>query len=106
MLTDGRTGLSRTPTLTHNLRPRSILEHPSYLRNSSGVASPEKGFIARVQEIKDSCPDPYPRLSPDTRSVSCAEFRTRYAGLENDQTVEQTVAVHGTPSWLDSLACT
>ena len=66
------------------------------------MASPEKGFNARVQEIKNFSSDPYPRLpSNPESSLSCLEFRSQYAGLENEQTIEDTVVVHGRPLLFD-----
>ena len=49
----------------------------------------------RIQQIKDACADPYPRLAVDTRTVSCAEFRSRYAELADNDSVEDTVIVSG-----------
>jgi hypothetical protein len=112
-LTGIRTGLSISPSprrvLRLNTQPWRVeyLSLPANVRQSSGVTSPEKAFSARVQEIKDSCSDPYPRLPPDTRSVSCSAFRSRYAGLENDQTVDHTVVINGRSLLLAGwLACT
>lgn len=75
------------------------------IRNSSSnsstttTASPERAFKERLQEIQNACPDPYPRLAPDSRSVSCSEFRSRYSHLVDNQTVEEdSVVVHGRPA--------
>ncbi|KAJ1711738.1 lysyl-tRNA synthetase [Aspergillus flavus] len=57
-------------------------------RSSSSAASPERAFKERLQEVQNVCPDPYPRLAADGRSVSCSEFRDRYNHLENNETVE------------------
>lgn len=66
------------------------------IRNSSTTASPEGAFKSRLQEIQNACPDPYPRLESDQRSVSCAEFRSRYSHLADNETVEEdSVVVHG-----------
>lgn len=66
------------------------------IRNSSTTASPEGAFKSRLQEIQNACPDPYPRLEADQRSMSCAEFRSRYSRLADNETVEDSVVVvHG-----------
>ncbi|KAB8073657.1 hypothetical protein BDV29DRAFT_175155 [Aspergillus leporis] len=57
-------------------------------RSSSNAASPERAFKERLQEVQNACPNPYPRLAKDGRSVSCSEFRSRYSHLENNETVE------------------
>ena len=63
---------------------------------SSSSSSPERAFRDRLQEINNACPDPYPRLASDNRSVSCSEFRSRYSHLANDQIVEEdSVVVRG-----------
>ncbi|KAE8131275.1 hypothetical protein BDV38DRAFT_288841 [Aspergillus pseudotamarii] len=65
-------------------------------RSSSSAASPERAFKERLQEVQNVCPDPYPRLAADGRSVSCSEFRDRYNHLENNETVEgDSVVVRG-----------
>lgn len=64
-------------------------------RNSSSAASPERVFQQRVDQVKASTPDPYPRLAVDERTLSCAEFRSRYEGLADNDTVEDTVVVSG-----------
>ncbi|KAJ5338629.1 hypothetical protein N7452_005357, partial [Penicillium brevicompactum] len=64
------------------------------IRKSSS-ASPAKALQERVQQIKDACADPYPRLAVDTRTVSCAEVRSRYSELADNETVEDTVVVSG-----------
>ncbi|GFF33144.1 lysyl-tRNA synthetase [Aspergillus lentulus] len=65
-------------------------------RHSSSTASPEKAFRYRLEEVKNACSDPYPRLSSDNRSLSCAAFRDRYSHLTSNQTVEDdTVIVNG-----------
>ncbi|KAJ5455354.1 hypothetical protein N7475_010475 [Penicillium sp. IBT 31633x] len=79
---------SRVQTLTSRLITQPI-------RNSSSTASPKKAFQERVQQIQGAWADPYPRLAVDKRTVSCAEFRTRYAELANNDSVEDTVIVSG-----------
>ncbi|KAF5856924.1 hypothetical protein ETB97_006505 [Aspergillus alliaceus] len=74
--------------------------HPSIIststRSSSSSASPERAFKERLQEVQNACPDPYPRLATDSRSVNCSEFRDRYSHLENNETVEgDSVVVRG-----------
>lgn len=65
----------------------------------SSTASPEHAFQHRLQEVKESCPDPYPRFGTSSTSVTCSEFRSRYNQLANNETVEvDTVTVNGT-SW-------
>lgn len=68
---------------------------PQPIRHGSSTASPEKAFQERVQEIRNACSDPYPRLAVDERTLSCAEFRSRYSELENNESVEDTVVVSG-----------
>lgn len=77
----------------------------SIIRCNSAKASPEKAFKDRLQEVKNACPELYPRLATDTRKVSCSEFRSRYEHLEPNQTIEaDTVVLHGrsrsTSFWL------
>ncbi|CEJ54086.1 Putative Lysine--tRNA ligase [Penicillium brasilianum] len=65
-------------------------------RHASSTASPERAFQERVQEIRNACADPYPRLAVDSRTLSCAEFRTRYAHLKDNESVEEdSVVVSG-----------
>lgn len=67
--------------------------------SSTTTASPVRAFKERLQEIQNACPDPYPRLAPDSRSVSCSEFRSRYSHLADNQIVEEdSVVVHGRPA--------
>ncbi|KAJ5636746.1 uncharacterized protein N7484_010059 [Penicillium longicatenatum] len=65
------------------------------IRNASSASSPEKSFQERVQGIKSAHADPYPRLAVDARTMSCKEFRSRYDGLANDDSVEDTVVISG-----------
>ena len=68
-------------------------------RFASSNASPEKAFQERVQEIRDACAEPYPRLAVDSRTLSCAEFRARYAHLKDNESVEEdSVVVSGRSS--------
>ncbi|KAI2788926.1 Lysine--tRNA ligase [Penicillium oxalicum] len=70
--------------------------HPRVIRFASSSASPEKAFQERVQEIRNACADPYPRLAVDSRTLSCADFRTRYAYLKENESVEEdSVVVSG-----------
>ncbi|CDM26443.1 hypothetical protein DTO013E5_4820 [Penicillium roqueforti] len=64
-------------------------------KHSSAVLPGKKALQDRVQQIKDACADPYPRLAVDTRTLSCAEFRSRYAELADNDSVEDTVIVSG-----------
>ncbi|KAJ5719131.1 hypothetical protein N7493_007586 [Penicillium malachiteum] len=64
-------------------------------RNGSSTASPERAFQERVQQVKISQADPYPRLAVDKRTLSCADFRSKYEGLANNDSVEDTVVVSG-----------
>ncbi|KAJ5746624.1 hypothetical protein N7520_011806 [Penicillium odoratum] len=72
---------------------RAQLTQP--FRNGSSASSPEKAFQERIQEIKSACADPYPRLVTDNRTISCKEFRSRYDGLANNDSVEDTVVLSG-----------
>ncbi|KAJ9488912.1 hypothetical protein VN97_g4380 [Penicillium thymicola] len=65
------------------------------IRKNGSTSSPGKALQDRVQQIKDACADPYPRLAVDARTVSCAEFRSRYAELADNDSVEDTVIVSG-----------
>ena len=65
-------------------------------RNSSTAASPERAYQVRLQEVQEACPEPYPRLAADQRSLSCSDFTTRYNHLANNETVENdSVVVNG-----------
>lgn len=97
------TAWSTTPRVglafyTRNKVARSITSAPlvATTRYISSAASPERVFQDRVQEVRNTFTDPYPRLPTDRRAVSCADFRARYAHLGNNETVEEdTVVVHG-----------
>ncbi|KAL2868826.1 putative lysyl-tRNA synthetase [Aspergillus lucknowensis] len=66
------------------------------IRWNTGAASPGKALQHRLQELKDSCPDPYPRLRKSSTSIDCSEFRSRYTHLANNETVEDgLVSVNG-----------
>lgn len=81
-----------TLQLQYQLQPRST-------RHASSSASPEKAFQERVQEIRNACAEPYPRLAVDSRTLSCAEFRSRYAHLKDNESVEDDrVVVSGRSS--------
>lgn len=75
-----------TLQLQYQLRLRST-------RHASSSASPEKAFQERVQEIRNACAEPYPRLAVDSRTLSCAEFRSRYAHLKDNESVEDACVV-------------
>ncbi|PLB46675.1 lysyl-tRNA synthetase [Aspergillus steynii IBT 23096] len=65
-------------------------------RNSSTAASPERAYQVRLQEVQEACPEPYPRLAADQRSLNCSDFTTRYSHLANNETVENdSVVVNG-----------
>ncbi|KAJ5893386.1 Nucleic acid-binding OB-fold, partial [Penicillium taxi] len=64
-------------------------------RNGSSSSSPEKAFQERVLQVKDAQANPYPRLAVDQRTLSCAEFSSRFAGLANNESVEGMVVVSG-----------
>ncbi|KAJ5444371.1 Lysine--tRNA ligase [Penicillium daleae] len=79
--------------LTPQLQFKLQLE---FCRFASSNASPEKAFQERVQEIRNACAEPYPRLAVDSRTLSCAEFRSRYAHLKDNESVEEdSVVVSG-----------
>lgn len=53
--------------------------------------------------IRKACPDPYPRLAVDARTLSVAEFKSRYDDrLAKLESVEDPVVVSGrfTPFWI------
>ncbi|OJJ47793.1 hypothetical protein ASPZODRAFT_24683 [Penicilliopsis zonata CBS 506.65] len=88
-------GLPRSCGTVHPL-PRitpKCTSHVLSTRSSSTAPSPENAFKARLQEIKNSCPEPYPRLATDARTLSCAEFRARYSRLDNNETVDEDTVV-------------
>ncbi|KAI9043076.1 putative lysyl-tRNA synthetase [Aspergillus affinis] len=65
-------------------------------KRSSTAASPERAYQVRLQEVREACPEPYPRLAADQRSMSCSDFTTRYGHLANNETVEDdSVIVNG-----------
>lgn len=79
-------------------RPNSIVQCPGSIsrsRNSSTEASPENDFKERVEKIKETQREPYPRLASDSRRISCAEFRSRYSHLTNNETGDDIVVLHG-----------
>ncbi|KAL2802623.1 hypothetical protein BJX63DRAFT_414550 [Aspergillus granulosus] len=65
-------------------------------RWNTSAASPEKALEHRLQEVKDSCPDPYPRLRISSISIECSEFHSRYSHVAVNETVEEdSVSVNG-----------
>ncbi|KAJ5363900.1 Lysine--tRNA ligase, partial [Penicillium cataractarum] len=85
----------QSPLGLTQLTPQSQVSIRS-TRHASSTASPEKAFQERVQEIRNACVEPYPRLAVDSRTLSCAEFRTRYAHLKDNESVEEdSVVVSG-----------
>ncbi|CAI7620358.1 unnamed protein product [Penicillium manginii] len=96
-------GLTRNSTgLPNRIQsPRRIAITKTTIRlthqssRSTASASPGRAFQERVQEISQVSSDPYPRLATDARTVSCGEFRTRYAQLANNESVEESVVVSG-----------
>ncbi|KAL3463370.1 hypothetical protein BJX64DRAFT_257134 [Aspergillus heterothallicus] len=65
-------------------------------RWSTSAASPEKALERRIQEVRDSCPNPYPRLRKSSISIDCSEFRSRYSYVAVNETVEEdSVSVTG-----------
>lgn len=78
-------GVPKITTTTASIRTRNI----------STEASPENAFKERLQKIKNSHPEPYPRLATDSRRISCAEFLSRYNHLANNETVDDVVVLHG-----------
>ncbi|KAJ5574584.1 hypothetical protein N7450_008483 [Penicillium hetheringtonii] len=88
----GLQGLSKSTGLSHRITPTTTrLTH----QPARGSASPERAFQERIQEISQVSADPYPRLVSDVRTVSCGEFRTRYAKLANNESVDEPVVVSG-----------
>jgi lysyl-tRNA synthetase class 2 len=53
----------------------------------------------RYQQLKYICGDPYPRLKEKPNTLTLSEFRSRYDGLANKETVETTVSVSGRLLW-------
>ncbi|OJJ39665.1 hypothetical protein ASPWEDRAFT_37482 [Aspergillus wentii DTO 134E9] len=91
---------SAGPLISRTTGTPRLLKQPLFssikVRDSSTTASPANAFRDRLQEVKNACADPYPRLASDQRSVSCAEFRSRYSHLADNQTVEEdSVVVNG-----------
>ncbi|KAI9374836.1 hypothetical protein BJX61DRAFT_246478 [Aspergillus egyptiacus] len=94
-----RTGPSILPVIVHSGRskPCRLTQRVCIpARWNSSTASPERAFKQRLQEVKESCPDPYPRHRGSETSVDCSEFRSRYNHLANNETVEEdSVTVNG-----------
>lgn len=88
-----RAGLHLTTRAQSSFRTPRLTTQP--LRHGSSGASPEKTFQERVQKIQNATSESYPRLPSDPRTLSCAEFRTRYSGLANNESVKDTVVVSG-----------
>ncbi|KAL4928540.1 putative lysyl-tRNA synthetase [Aspergillus undulatus] len=81
---------------TWRTRPCRVTCRDSVLRRWSSTGSPERAFQQRVQAVKESCADPYPRLRTSSTSVACSKFRTNYNHLANNETVEDdAVTVNG-----------
>ena len=81
---------------THGVSSSRSFSTNTALYAGTPAISPEKSFRNRVQEINNACPEPYPRLDVDERTVSCGEFRQRYKHLELDETAgQESVAIHG-----------
>ncbi|OAX81920.1 lysine-tRNA ligase [Emergomyces africanus] len=56
----------------------------------------KKGWKNRLAEIRNTCPEPYPRLSVDKRSISCDEFHSKYNYVKPNETAEQdSVVIYG-----------
>lgn len=91
--------------MNHKLNQPIAFRHPSIspprARNSSSAASPERVYQVRLQEVQEACPEPYPRLAADQRSLSCSEFTTRYSHLANNETVEDDSVVVNGRFWPD-----
>ena len=89
-------GCAFSPNTTRQRRgptcPGSISSKP---RNNSTEASPENAFKERVEKIKETHREPYPRLESDSRRMSCSEFRSRYDHLGNNETADDTVVLCG-----------
>ncbi|OJD17697.1 lysine-tRNA ligase [Emergomyces pasteurianus Ep9510] len=56
----------------------------------------KKGWKNRIAEIRNICPEPYPRLPIDKRSISCDEFHAKYNYIKPNETAEQdSVVIYG-----------
>ncbi|KKZ65909.1 lysyl-tRNA synthetase [[Emmonsia] crescens] len=56
----------------------------------------KKGWKNRIAEIRNVCPEPYPRLSIDKRSITCDEFHSKYSYVKPNETAEQdSVVIYG-----------
>ncbi|KAL4869156.1 hypothetical protein BDV12DRAFT_168367 [Aspergillus spectabilis] len=65
-------------------------------RWNTSAASPERAFQQRLQQVHESCPNPYPRLRIGSTPVDCSEFRIQYGHLAENETVEDaSVTVNG-----------
>ncbi|KAJ6056511.1 hypothetical protein N7444_005609 [Penicillium canescens] len=94
--------MNSTRLLQHGLRSAgSRLARPcrptwtltQHIRMNS--SSSEKAMQDRYQQLKYICGDPYPRLKVNKNTLTLPEFRSRYSGLANNDTVETTVSVSG-----------
>lgn len=86
-------GLRLQPTGTQSAFRRRLITQPT--RNSSSAASPEKTFQARLEKVNQTYEVPYPRLAEDKRTVSVAEFLSRYDHLATEESGEDSVVVSG-----------
>ncbi|KAK2850709.1 hypothetical protein FQN49_005393 [Arthroderma sp. PD_2] len=50
----------------------------------------------RVSDIQKTWPSPYPRIGCEPSSLTCAEFRSKYDGIQPNETIEgDTVVLYG-----------
>lgn len=86
---------SQWRTIINNTRLTHQSAKQSAQQSARSNSPPERAFQERVQEISQVGADPYPRLATDARTLSCGEFRSRYAQLANNESVEEPVVVSG-----------
>ncbi|KAL2841384.1 hypothetical protein BJY01DRAFT_217566 [Aspergillus pseudoustus] len=91
-----RAGSSLPQTSVRTKQYRVAQRFCTSQRWNTSAALPEKALERRLQEVKGSCPDPYPRLRKSSTSIDCSEFHSRYSHVAINETVEEdSVSVNG-----------
>ncbi|PGH32386.1 lysine-tRNA ligase [[Emmonsia] crescens] len=86
----------RITTTQHTFRP--VRWSSTNTPTGPDAESPvdKKGWKNRIAEIRNVCPEPYPRLSIDKRSITCDEFHSKYNYVKPNETAEQdSVVIYG-----------
>ncbi|PGH14193.1 lysine-tRNA ligase [Helicocarpus griseus UAMH5409] len=85
-------------TRAHSLRSVrwSSTDTPTPAQSDAENTASKNRWESRIAEIRNVCPNPYPRLSVDKRSISCDEFHSKYDYIERNETAEQdSVVIYG-----------